>query len=96
MYPWGSKGYLNNIPVLNSPVIYVLDKPANTPSIAPPLPCETHPSRRISITLVGSPTEREAHHYARGKLIEDFWIPGRRGDCRVCVFCNLGFMEYHF
>ena len=35
-----------------SSVIFVHIKLANIPSIASPLPCETHPAQRLSMTLV--------------------------------------------
>ena len=48
--------------VLNLPVACGHDKPANTPSTASSVPCEIHPAHKLSITLVGNPTEGELHH----------------------------------
>ena len=54
-------------------MIYTHVKPAQpTSSTAPPLPCKIHPAQRLSITLVGNPTEREPHHYPSGKIDRRF------------------------
>ena len=50
--------YINNILFFYTRLICVQVEPAQpTPSTAPPLPCETHPAQRPSITLVGNPTQ---------------------------------------
>ena len=55
----GLQRYLNNILVLYTNLACVHTKPANTPSTAAaPLPCETHPAQRLSITPVGNPPAR--------------------------------------
>ena len=74
----------------SSPVTCVRIKHAQpTPSTAPPLLCDTHPTQRPP---VGHPTARDPTHYTSGRLIGGF-LPARAwiGYCRIlCFLGNLG------
>ena len=83
------------MPFLYSSVICIYVKPATpAPSTAPTLPWNTHPTQRLSITLVGNPTEGEPHHYT----IEDrSKVSGLEGDDQeTVVFVVLKFIIWGF